>query len=130
MNKNILYILIIMIATGVIFAVASNRNDTATTTPVNSAENAPEGSIHNMTVPEGIAAARTALALKLHVAESKIIIMTAYEKDWSDSCLGLAGPDETCATVITPGYEVIMQAEGKTYVYRTNTAGTVVRFEK
>lgn len=97
---------------------------------VNSAEGAPHGSIHNMPVPKGVGAARTQLAQDLKIGENKILIMTAYEKDWSDSCLGLGGPAESCAAVITPGYEVTMQAEGKTYVYRTNTEGTSVRKEK
>jgi hypothetical protein len=97
---------------------------------VNSAEGAPTGSIHNMPVPVGVGAARKQLAQVLKIEENKVVIMTAYEKEWSDSCLGLGGAAESCAAVITPGYEVTMQAQGKTYVYRTNVAGTVVRKEK
>lgn len=97
---------------------------------VTSADGAPAGSIHNMPVPAGVSAARKQLAQTLKIEESKVVIMTAYEKEWSDSCLGLGGAAEICAAVITPGYEVTMQAQGKTYVYRTNTAGTVVREQK
>lgn len=95
-----------------------------------SADGAPAGSIHNMPVPAGVDAARKALAQNLKVAENQIIIMSAFEKEWSDSCLGLGGAAESCAAVITPGYEVTMQATGKTYVYRTNAAGTAVREAK
>jgi hypothetical protein len=104
-----------------------DNNGIEGSTPINSAEGAPAGSIHNLPVPSGVAAARKQLAQSLNIAENTIVIMTAFEKEWSDSCLGLAGPAESCAAVITPGYEVTMQAQGKTYVYRTNTAGTVVR---
>lgn len=97
---------------------------------LNSAEGAPVGSIHNMPVPAGVSAARKQLAQALNIEESKILILTAFEKEWSDSCLGLGGPAESCAAAITPGFEVTMQAQGKTYVYRTNTAGTAVREEK
>jgi len=97
---------------------------------VNSAEGAPVGSIHNMPVPAGVGAAREQLSQTLNTEESKIVIMTAFEKEWSDSCLGLGGPAESCAAVITPGFEVSMQAGGKTYVYRTNNEGTAVREAK
>ncbi|MDQ3015028.1 MAG: hypothetical protein M3Q73_04130 [bacterium] len=114
-------------ADGRLFVRDISGDNQATSTPTNSAEGAPKGSIHNLPVPEGVNAARKALAQNVKVAENSIVIMTAFEKEWSDSCLGLAGPDEMCAAVITPGFEVTMQAQGKTYVYRTNTSGTVVR---
>jgi len=93
---------------------------------VHSAEGAPVGSIHNMPVPAGVNAVRKELAQTLQIKENKVVVMTAFPKEWSDSCLGLGGPAESCAAVITPGYEVTMQAQGKTYVYRTNTACTGV----
>lgn len=96
----------------------------------NSAEGAPVGSIHNLPVPEGVDAARKQLAQNLKIEENKVVIITAYERDWSDSCLGLGGPAESCAAVITPGYEVTLQAQGKTYVYHTNTEGTITREKK
>ncbi|MDQ3076452.1 MAG: DUF305 domain-containing protein [bacterium] len=95
----------------------------------NSAEGAPAGSIHNLPIPIGVAAARKSLTQNLKISESDVVIMTAFEKDWSDSCLGLGGPAESCAAVITPGYEVTMQAQGRKYVYRTNKEGTIVRSE-
>ena len=70
--------------------------------PVTSAENAPQGSIHNLPVPMGVQAARNALAAHLNVATNAIVILEAHEKDWSDSCLGLGGPAESCLAVITP----------------------------
>ncbi len=96
----------------------------------NSADGAPVGSIHNMPVPSGVGAARKLLARTLKIEENKVVIMSAFEKEWSDSCLGLGGPAESCLMAITPGYEVTMQAQGKTYVYRTDTAGTIVRVDK
>ncbi len=97
---------------------------------LNSVEGAPVGSIHNMPIPAGVSAARKALAQSLKIEENKVVIMTAFPKEWYDSCLGLGGPAESCAAVITPGYEVTMEVKGKTYVYRTNNAGTAVRETK
>ncbi len=94
-----------------------------------SADNAPLGSIHNLPVPDAVAAVRTAVAKKLNISEGVVIIMTAYEKEWSDSCLGLGGPAESCLFAVTPGYEVVAQAAGKEYTYRTNADGTSIREE-
>ena len=71
-----------------------------------SADNAPPGSIHNLPVPEAVAAARSYAAAMFGVGEGEAIVLTAYEREWSDSCLGLGQPNESCALVITPGYEV------------------------
>ena len=96
---------------------------------VTSADNAPPGSIHNLPVPAGVDAAGERLATRLGITEGSIVILTAYERQWPDSCLGLSRTGEACAEVITPGYRVTMEAAGKTYVYRTNSSGTNVRAE-
>lgn len=96
---------------------------------VTSADNAPPGSIHNLLVPAGVAAARQALAVRLSIDPKNILILTAFEKDWPNSCLGLEGEGEFCAQVITPGFEVKMKAQGQVYIYRTNIDGTVVKAE-
>lgn len=94
---------------------------------VTSADNAPAGSIHNLPVPKAVAAVRTLVARELGISEGVVIVMTAYEKDWPDACLGLTKTDEMCAQVITTGYEVTVQAKGSLFTYRTNADGTVLR---
>lgn len=56
--------------------------------------------------------------------------MTAFEKEWPDSCLGLPEKDEMCAQVVTSGYEVTVQGNGKEAIYRTNDDGSVMRVQK
>jgi hypothetical protein len=97
--------------------------------PITSGDDAPQGSIHNLPVPDGVQAARTALAAKLNVEPTKILILEAHEKDWSDSCLGLGGPAESCLAAVTPGYDVLMTYQGVEYRYRTDAEGTTVRAE-
>jgi len=94
-----------------------------------SADNAPPGSIHNLPVPDAVAAVRALVAEELGIGEGVVIILSAFEKEWPNSCLGLAGEGEFCAQVITPGYEVTVQAEGSQSVYRTNADGTLIRME-
>lgn len=97
--------------------------------PLNSAEGAPEGSIHNLPVPPAVQAAEDALADRLDVDVSTIVVLEAHEREWSDSCLGLGGPAESCLQAITPGYEVLLVQSGVEYRYRTNADGTSVRAE-
>ena len=54
-------------------------------------------------------------------------IVAAEPQDWSDSCLGLGGPAEICAAVITPGWEVTVASDLYTWIYRTNGDGTTLR---
>lgn len=75
-------------------------------------------------------AAKVALAEKLTISESDISVVSAIGADWSDSCLGLGGPEVMCATVITPGYRVTLSANGKNYIYRTDADGSYVVEEK
>lgn len=95
--------------------------------PVNSADGAPPGSIHNLPIPPAVQAAKDALAEKLDVDASAILVLEAHEKEWSDSCLGLGGPAESCLAAITPGYDVLLSHDGVEYRYRTNEDGSSVR---
>jgi hypothetical protein len=92
-----------------------------------SADGAPEGSLHNLPVPAAVTAARRALAERLGIMEHAVVATLVSAAQWSDSCLGLGGPAESCAAVITPGYEITLQVKTTQYVYRTDADGTVVR---
>lgn len=92
-----------------------------------SVDNAPPGSIHNLPVPEAVAAVRAHVAREMNAEESTVIVITAYKKEWGNSCLGLSAKDEMCAEIITPGYEVTVQVQNKQFVYRTNADGTTLR---
>ncbi len=127
MKKIIIGILVIVVIVLVVWGVKDSA-ETPENSP-NSAENAPPGSIHNLPVPEAVKSARATLATSLDIEESEILILEAIETEWSDSCLGLGGPAESCLQVITPGYKILMQAGGKEYGYRTDMTGQAIRAE-
>lgn len=104
--------------------------DTTQSGTPTSADGAPPGSIHNLPVPEAVAAVRKLAATLAGVAESKVTILTAFEKEWTDGCLGLGGPAESCIQAITPGYEVTVSVNGVEATYRTNDIGTSIRAVK
>ena len=112
-------------------SASSPQQESPTETTVTSGDNPTPGSpVHDLPVPPAVDAARSALATRLGIANPKsILILTAFEKDWPDSCLGLPKEGEICAQAITSGYEVVMQKDGREYTYRTNADGTIVRAE-
>jgi hypothetical protein len=80
--------------------------------------------------PAAAQAARQALAQELGVPVESINIQRADPTEWSDSCLGLGGPAESCLQAITPGYRVFLEREGEQYIYRTDETGQALRREE
>lgn len=77
--------------------------------------------------PAAVTAAIEALAAQLGVDASTIEVLESSEEEWTDSCLGLGGPAESCAAVITPGWRVMLGAEGQDYEVHTDVTGEQVR---
>jgi hypothetical protein len=73
--------------------------------------------------------AREALAERLGVDANDIAVESIAAREWSDSCLGLGGPAESCLAAITPGFAMTLVHDGTTYLYRTDTSGESVRAE-
>ena len=61
----------------------------------------------------------------------EIDTVTVTPQQWPDACLGLAGPEEVCAQVITSGFEVVLLLvdAGSLYTYRTDD-GTQTRLQE
>ncbi len=66
---------------------------------------------------------RQALAQQLGIAPTEISVLEAEEVEWRDACLGAASPEVMCAAVITPGYRLVLEANGGRYVYHTDAQG-------
>lgn len=47
-------------------------------------------------------------------------IIKSEAADWPDACLGLSGPGEFCAQMITPGWSVSVTDGQQTWQYRTD----------
>lgn len=80
---------------------------------------------------EGIlVAARSDLALRLGVAEDEIVVVVLEEVQWPDGSLGCPQPGMMYVQVITPGFLVVLQADGEKYEYHTDLAGRFVLCEE
>ena len=72
-------------------------------------------------------AAIGALSENLGLPADKIILVSTEAADWPDSCLGVAEEGLDCAPAITPGFRILLQANGREVEYRTNEDGTHIR---
>ena len=80
--------------------------------------------------PYAVLAAEQHLSEELGIPVDEIEYVSFSREEWPDACLGLAEPDEMCAQVITPGWRIVLTAEGQQYVYRTDESGGVLRQEE
>ncbi len=80
--------------------------------------------------PDAALAARERIAAETGVPVEEIEIVSWSPEEWSDSCLGLGGPDESCAAVITPGYLVVLRAGDQVFNVRTDESGESIRFQE
>lgn len=78
-------------------------------------------------LPAAVVAARQALARTKGASPDEIEVITYEQHEWTDSCLGLGGPNESCLQVITPGWLVTLGFDGQVYEFRTDETGAVVR---
>ena len=63
--------------------------------------------------PAAVEKAREALADELGVEVEEVAIESFEEVEWSDSCLGLGGPAESCLAAIHPGWQVMLSIDGE-----------------
>lgn len=67
--------------------------------------------------------ARQILAQVLWVDPTDIEFEDAEAVEWTDSCLGIAAPEVSCAQVVVPGYRVWLRYSGDEYLFRTDAQG-------
>lgn len=60
------------------------------------------------------------LAQRLKIDVSEVSLVEAFAVDWSDGSLGCPQPGMGYLTVITPGYQITLVAQGKEYTYHTD----------
>jgi len=71
--------------------------------------------------------ARTHLVETLDLPLERVDRVSIQRVEWPDASLGCPSPEESYAQVITPGYRVLLEAEGKTYELHTDLTGEMIR---
>ena len=70
--------------------------------------------------------ARRDLAEQLGVPVGQIEVSGVTPVQWPDSSLGSPGPGRLYSSVVTPGYLIVLQVNGQSYTYHTDTDNQVV----
>lgn len=77
--------------------------------------------------PEAVLDAQQWLAEQLAVAVEQVEIVEVEQAVWTDSCLGLGGPAESCLRTDIPGWRVVLEVGGQQYEVRTDETGSTIR---
>jgi hypothetical protein len=70
--------------------------------------------------------AQRALAQELGIDVATIKLTQIEQVEWRDSSLGCPKPGMNYLQVITPGYRIVLEAQGRSYEYHTDTGKRVV----
>lgn len=87
---------------------------------------APQDGEQGALPPAGLAALDW-IADVLGVPVEDVKVVNIQEMTWSDSCLGLGGPAESCLQAETPGFRIQILAAGRLYTLHTNADGSDIR---
>jgi hypothetical protein len=98
-------------------------------------ESVPDMSIESDVEPipgseEALAAAIVHLIDQTGVSDSDIRLVSMEAIEWSDASLGCPQEGFMYAQVITPGYLIILEAQGQSYEYHSDQAANVVLCEQ
>ena len=85
--------------------------------------------VENVLPPDVALNIRNQVSEILGVPVESIQLETVEQTEWPDSCLGLGGPDESCAQAVTPGWLLVFSADGQEYSFRADQTATVIRQE-
>ncbi|HEY9626331.1 MAG TPA: hypothetical protein V6C84_03440 [Coleofasciculaceae cyanobacterium] len=72
---------------------------------------------------------RRDLAQRFNLAQRDLRVMNFSRETWSDSCLGLAAPNERCAMATVEGWRVEVTNGQQDWVYRTDLRARVIKLE-
>ena len=70
--------------------------------------------------------ARESLAKQFYISEDEIRLATVKSVLWPDASLGCPEPGVIYAQVVTPGFQILFKANGKSFTYHTDETEQVV----
>jgi hypothetical protein len=112
--KKFLLITAILVITLIIAAFANQQTE-----PIN-------GDI-GIEYPEEVQGNVERIVEKYGLNSDQITIISAEHVEWPNACLGLAGEDEMCAEVITPGWKIVLSSGGEVFTFHTDDTGEYIR---
>ena len=64
-----------------------------------------------------------------NLPSQELNIVRAQQRDWPDGCLGLALSGIFCSQAVVSGWQVTVNAEQQSFVYRTDNSGSLIKLE-
>ncbi|KST65478.1 hypothetical protein [Mastigocoleus testarum] len=111
--------------------MSDNSIATATDIPLQTNNGVVKGNLKTNGLPRKVTrAVLRDLSRRENIAIRKLEIIDYQPKTWSDGCLGLGGPAEICTQALVRGWEVIASDGDRTWTYRTNQNGRLIRLAK
>ena len=74
-----------------------------------------------MDYPDAVRQALAEVASDLGITPDQLTIIAVEARDWPDSSLDCPQPGRAYAQIITPGYRLVVRANGREYEYHTDT---------
>jgi hypothetical protein len=113
--------------TATVGASATPSNGPATATAPRGATPSASATRGTMDYPDVVRAALAQAASDLGVSPDQLTIIAVEARDWPDSSLGCPQPGRAYSQIVTPGYRLVVQANGRQYDYHTNRTTMIVR---
>ncbi|MBE9128097.1 MULTISPECIES: hypothetical protein [unclassified Coleofasciculus] len=83
----------------------------------------------NRLPPAVLNAVREDLANRTGSPRGQWRVVSSSPETWSNTCLGLAKPNEFCGEMLVEGWRVVMSNGRQTWIYRTDSQGDTLRIE-
>lgn len=117
---------------GLVVAACGPTPTTETTSPVSTpaASPSPASGQAPDEAEETIAAVQQDLAARLGISPDQIQVVSAEAVDWPDASLGCPQPGMSYAQVVTPGYLIVLEADGEEYEYHSGGIDTWILCER
>jgi len=80
--------------------------------------------------PDVANGAKQTLSASIGVPAEEIEIVRANQVEWTDTCLELGDEDEFCGQALTPGWRIILRAEGEEHEVHTDLSADTVRLKE
>ena len=77
-------------------------------------------------LPQPVLIAVQAAASEAGVDQTEVRVLSFTQREWPSTALGCPQPGFSYAQVVTPGYEILLQAGGREYEYHSNLTSNVV----
>ncbi len=94
--------------------------------PGDGSDNGSSGGLPDGDTTEIAQKVRQALSDKAGIALDQIQVLSVEPVEWPDGCLGIRTRGVACIQVITPGYLVMLEADGQTFEFHTDAKANAI----